>query len=333
MTTNDQQPPKRGLGRGLNALFDDEESNYTAPTAAVVEKISEGKSAAVQNNPGTGRTLLMVDQLFPGTFQPRYDFDEKALEALSQSIKQHGVLQPILVRAEIKDFKPTGRYEIIAGERRWRASQLAQLHEVPVVIHEFSDEEALQVALVENLQRADLNPIEEAKGYYRLMTEFKYSQDELGEILGKSRSHVANTIRLLNLPDSVQNFVREGKITSGHARALVTAHDSKSLAQKIIDKGLSVRQTEKMVAEQLGRAPKAGSKAASGAGDSGVRMHAKDADTLALEKELAHAIGMNVSIDTPDGHQGKVTISFKSLDQLDDVIKRLMTSPTNRLLG
>lgn len=322
--TQDQQPPKRGLGRGLNALFEDEESSaYSAPTAAVVGKISQN-APKTPDAAGAMRTHLMIDQLAPGKFQPRYDFDEGAINMLAESIKQHGILQPLLVRA---DGQNSGRYEIIAGERRWRAAQVAQLHEVPVVIHTFSDEEALQVALVENLQRADLNPIEEAKGYYRLMVDFKYSQDELGEILGKSRSHVANTIRLLNLPEAVQNLVREGKLSSGHARALVTAHDAKGLAKKIVDKGLSVRQTEKLVAQQLGRTPKTRS-----GGGHAAAQH-KDADTIALEKELTNAIGMKVSIDAPEGHEGTIAISFRSLDQLDDLIKRLSQTPTNKLMG
>lgn len=321
--TKDQQP-KRGLGRGLNALFDDEETGYSPalPSAPAAAPRPSGDSS------GAMRMSVMIDQLYPGVYQPRHDFREEALETLCESIKQHGILQPILVRANTKE---PGRYEIIAGERRWRAAQKAALHEVPVIIHTFSDEEALQVALVENLQREDLNPIDEAQGYYRLMVDFKYSQDELGNILGKSRSHVANTIRLLNLPEVVQNYVREGKLSSGHARALVTAKDSKSLAAKIIEKGLSVRQVEKLVAQQSGRVQK--TKDAPGTAPDAV-VQAKDADTLALEKEISHALGMNVSINTKgEGREGNVMIEFKSLDQLDDVIKRLLQTPTNRLMG
>lgn len=296
-------PKSRGLGRGLNALFEDDEGVYP-------QVDPEGE---IQ---GRKRDMVGIDQLEAGPGQPRTVFDSKALDELASSIKRHGVLQPLLVR-ENKDN--SGNYEIIAGERRWRAAQRAQLHEVPVIVLTMTDLEAFEVALIENLQREDLDPIDEAMGYQRLMDLHDYTQEKLAEGLGKSRSHIANMMRLLQLPKSVQNLLSEGKISSGHARALVTAENAESLAKEVVAKGLSVRETEKLAAEAAGRkaAPSAKGKKTE------EEPYHKDVDTLALERELSNVIGMRVSIDSRDGKAGKLSIGFKSLDQLDEVIQRL----------
>ena len=299
-------PKSRGLGRGLNALFEDDEDNY-------LQSDPEGE---IQ---GRKRDVVGVDQLKAGPGQPRTVFDDEALTELASSIRQHGVLQPLLVR---EDQDGSGIYEIIAGERRWRAAQKAQLHEVPVIVLTLTDMEAFEVALIENLQREDLDPIDEAAGYQRLMNQYEYTQEKLAESLGKSRSHIANMIRLLQLPAPVQKLVSEGKLSSGHARALVTAKNAEALAKEVVAKGLSVRETEKLAAEAAGRkaAPSAKGK------KSDEEPYHKDVDTLALEQELSNVIGMRVSIDSRDGKAGKVSINFKSLDQLDDIIQRLAGS-------
>lgn len=297
---SEMNPKSRGLGRGLNALFEDDEGVY--PQADL-----DGQVA------GRARTMLGLDQLEPGKGQPRRVFKEDALAELAESIKQHGVLQPILVRENADN---SGLYEIIAGERRWRASQKAQLHEVPVIVLSITDAQAFEIALIENLQREDLDPIEEAGGYQKLLEEYDYTQEQLAENLGKSRSHIANTVRLLQLPEAVQGYVSDGKLSAGHARALITADNPANLAKQVIAGDLSVRDTEKLVAETQGRTQKTSSKTKA-AGPS------KDVDTLALEEEISNKIGMRVSIDSVDGKTGKLSIEFKSLDQLDDLIKRL----------
>ncbi|HPF78663.1 MAG TPA: ParB/RepB/Spo0J family partition protein [Alphaproteobacteria bacterium] len=300
-------PKGRGLGRGLGALFGDEEEVYP-------------QFNAEENIPDSSRKVVGVEQLFPCPDQPRRHFDEQAIKELSLSIAEHGLLQPILVRP---DKTRDGMYEIIAGERRWRASQKAQLHEVPVIIRDLDDAAAFQIALVENLQRQDLNAIEEAQGYNRLVEEFGHSHESVGEVLGKSRSHVANMIRLLQLPSSVQTMVVNGDLSAGHARALLKAEQPALMAQEVVNKKLSVRETEKLVAEYEGREIQhrsSGTKKGPGFSE-------KDADTLALEKEVSNQLGMNVAIDMKDAHQGKMTISFKNLDQLDDVLQRLAQRP------
>ncbi len=295
-------PKSRGLGRGLNALFEDDEEVYP-------QVDPEGP---IQ---GRARNMVGIDQLEPGPGQPRTIFDDKALAELASSIKRHGVLQPLLVRENKDDSE---HYEIIAGERRWRAAQKAQLHEVPVIVLTLSDMEAFEVALIENLQREDLDPIDEAMGYQKLMDLHGYTQEKLAESLGKSRSYIANMLRLMQLPEPVQKLLSEGKISNGHARALVTAENAESLAKLVVSQGLSVRETEKLAAEAAGReAPPSSKKKAA------EEEYHKDVDTLALEKELSDSIGMRVGINSRDGKSGKVTVDFKSLDQLDDIIQRL----------
>ncbi len=295
-------PKNRGLGRGLNALFDDDEG-------VLPQKDADGQ---IQ---GRKRDMLGVDQLEAGDGQPRTVFNDEALDELAESLRRHGVLQPLLVR---EHNEHSGRYQIIAGERRWRAAQLAQLHEVPVIVMSISDAEAYEIALIENLQREDLDPIDEARGYQKLMDVHGYTQEKLAESLGKSRSHIANMSRLLQLPVKVQNLLSKGDISIGHARALITAENAEVLVKDIIKRNLNVRETESLVADSQGRDVKSKTKSQD-------QQHAldKDVDTLALEEEMSNALGMRVSIDSRDGQKGRVAIEFKSLDQLDELLRRL----------
>jgi ParB family chromosome partitioning protein len=283
-------PPKR-LGRGLAALM--------------------GDAAAPPNVAAAGVQALPVDVLEPSPYQPRKTMDETALAELAESIRQRGILQPLLVRAH-----PTapGHYQIIAGERRWRAAQRVPLHEVPVLVRTLTDTEAMAAGLVENLQREDLNPIEEAEGYQRLTRDFHMSQEALGEAVGKSRSHITNTLRVLKLPEPVLAHVRAGALTMGHARALLGLKDPLRGAQDVMKKGLSVRQTEEMV-ETLNRrregAPTAKKPAA-----------VEDNDVEALARRLTERLGLRVKISF-DGKKGAVTLAYQSLDQLDSLLALL----------
>lgn len=315
--SDDLNPKARGLGRGLNALFEDDEGVYP-------QIDPEGPLQ------GRARVMLGVDQLQPGAGQPRRIFRDESIAELASSIRQHGVLQPLLVR-ELGDL--TGRYEIIAGERRWRAAQKAQLHEVPVIVLSISDIEAFEIALIENLQREDLDPLDEAMGYQKLMEQYNYTQDKLAESLGKSRSHIANMTRLLNLPFMVQNYLSDGKISIGHARALIPAGDkAESLAKEIMAKNLSVRDTEKLAASALGKAKPA----KKGGGAAGPQVNfgpdEKDVNTLALEKDLIDILGMRVVIAPQKGDQsaGYIRIDYANLDQLDDLCLRLARMPDVR---
>ena len=289
---SDERQP-HNLGRGLSALFQDEGEDY-----ASLDQVRQTKT-------------VPVEFLTPGRFQPRHRFDAGDMESLVASIRERGVLQPILVR---RSPDSASSFEIVAGERRWRAAQLAQLHEVPVLVREFSDEEALEVALVENIQRADLTVIEEARGYQRLVEEFGYTNQTLGQAVGKSRSHIANMIRLLDLPAPVQEMVEDGRLSAGHARALIGAADPLALAQKVAKRGLNVRQTE-----ALARAEKQPAKARSAPTP-------KDVDTARLERNLSHLLGLKVEIELR-GEGGVLTIRYDTLDQLDDVLHRLQGRP------
>lgn len=307
-----------GLGLGLNALFDEEES--ASVVAAIEEKIeSEPESARKRYSVGVG-------QLSPSEFQPRRIFSEDSIGELASSIKQYGVLQPLLVRQNPSNPE---QYEIIAGERRWRAAQQAQLHEVPVIVLELSELDAFKIALIENLQREDLNVIDEALGYERLLDNYSLTQDELAKAVGKSRPHITNTVRLLTLPSIVQAHVGAGDISMGHARALITAKDPETLVKQVIAKGLSVRQTEKLAADKKGVPQQKRSKTIT----RGVAANDKDADTVALENDISNALGMRVSIDSADGKSGKLSVEFKSLEQLDEVLHRLAHFPGSRLNG
>tara|TARA_R110002095_G_scaffold70553_5_gene60140 strand:- start:4983 stop:5972 length:990 start_codon:yes stop_codon:yes gene_type:complete len=306
----------QGLGRGLNALFDDEE------TSAVIEEIEQ----RIQNEPSDARPryTVGVEQLYPSPFQPRRIFSDDSINELASSIAQYGVLQPLLVR---EDPENADHYEIIAGERRWRAAQRAQLHDLPVIILDISELDAFKIALIENLQREDLDPIDEAMGYQKLLEDYNQTQEELAKAVGKSRPHITNMVRLLNLPSTVQAHLSAGDLTMGHARALITAHDPEALAKQVIAKGLSVRQTEKFAADKKGVEQKSRPRPLT------QPKATKDADTIALENDISNALGMQVSIDSADGKSGKLSVEFKSLDQLDEVLHRLAHFPGNRLSG
>lgn len=282
---------RKRLGRGLAALLGD-----VAEPEAVAER------AGVRHVP--------VEFLKPNPRNPRRTFGEDDLADLAASVKEKGIVQPILVRPVKGAFN---QFEIIAGERRWRAAQRAGLHDVPVLVQDVSDREALELAIIENVQRADLNALEEALGYESLMSEFAYTQQDLAQIIGKSRSHVANTLRLLKLPDSVQAHLRDGRLTAGHARALVGAADPEVLAKRIIDEGLTVRDIE-----ALAQAPKPADVAKGGR-----PKKSKDADTVALERGLTERLGLAVSIEHRSDHSGEVKVRYQSLDQLDEILKLL----------
>lgn len=281
------------LGRGLDALFDNGQD--TAETAI--------PAAAAAGAPA----VLAISDLYPGRNQPRQIFTESEIEELADSIRNLGIIQPLIVRP---DAENAGGYEIIAGERRWRAAQLAQLDVVPVIVRDFTDSESLEVALVENLQRENLSPLEEAEGYRRLIDEYQHTQDALGQMLGKSRSHVANTMRLLQLPDAVKDMVNNGAISAGHGRALLGADDPLASAKAVVRRGLNVRQTERLVAKT------------SGDEQIPAQTKDKDADTLALQNDLSTFLGLKVDIDFFDPG-GRLTITYKTLEQLDDVLHRL----------
>ncbi len=286
---------RASLGRGLSALFGEATEDYSA-----LDKVRQSKQ-------------VPIEFIHPGRYQPRRTFDEEALQGLVESIRDKGILQPLLVR---RDADSTTSYELIAGERRWRAAQIAGLHEVPVVIRDLSDREALEIALIENIQRQDLTPLEEAEGYRRLMEEFEHTQEDLARAVGKSRSHVANMMRLLALPDPVKGMVQDGALSAGHARALLTAPDPVAVAKEVVKRGLNVRQTEDLM---RGGAAK-GKKSAAAAPDTDPSL--KDVDLVNLEEEISARIGLKVAI-TPQGKRGTITIHYQTLDQLDDVLRRL----------
>jgi ParB family transcriptional regulator, chromosome partitioning protein len=289
------EPSRRrpsGLGRGLSALLGEVER----------EQPIEGAGEASVD----GIRMIAVADIRPHPDQPRRHFDEEKLEELAQSIAERGVLQPIVVR------KAGTGFQIVAGERRWRAAQRARLHEVPALVRDLSDTETLEIAIIENIQRADLNAIEEAEAYQRLVSDFGHTQEALGKLVHKSRSHVANLLRLLELPASVRQEVATGALTMGHARALITAPDPEKLAAEVIRRGLSVRDTEKLARVAK---PGAGTREAKPKGST-------DADIVALERQLGDMLGLAVRI-THQGEGGVVTLSYSSLDQLDMICQRL----------
>jgi ParB family chromosome partitioning protein len=314
---------KRGLGRGLSALIGDgakkaltEPAPVNAPASPPVGQSAPAQASQPASAGGAGFQQLGVDQLVPGKFQPRQNFDDDELQALAASLQKSGVLQPLLVRPLPKADGATPSYEIIAGERRWRAAQLAKLHSVPAIVRALDDSESLEVGIIENVQRADLNPIEEAEGYQRLMSEFAYTQAELAKTIGKSRSHIANMLRLTGATDFVRQALVKGTLSAGHARALLGHDQADGLAKKVIAQGLSVRATEALAANKAGKK--------SAAARAKVKTE-KDADTRALEKTLTDSLGFTVAIhDCGDDTGGQVTIDYKSLSQLDAVIARLM---------
>ena len=293
---SEKKSKSRGLGRGLSALMAD----------ANVQKTQKTEEKQDVRGFSTEQTVP-IEKIFANPGQPRRTFEPDQLKDLANSIRTKGVLQPLIVRD--RPDHP-GEYEIVAGERRWRAAQIAQLHEVPILVRKLTNLKALEIALVENLQRANLLPLEEARGYEQLIQEFSHTQEKLGEMLGKSRSHVANMIRLLSLPDSVKSLITSGALSAGHARALLNASNPGELAQLVVKRGLNVRQTETL-------AKKAGVKSRKSP-----NKYEKDADTLALEREISTSLGLSVSIHfTPSG--GKVTVNYDTLEQLDEVLGRL----------
>ncbi len=302
---------KRGLGRGLSALIGDaladEENNidaYAPEAAENVTSLTQGDTAI---------RMVGLDQLVAGKFQPRRKFDDAKAQDLVRSIEQKGVLQPLLVRPLAGD---NDRYEIIAGERRWRAAQKAKIHDIPVIIRAFNDREALEIGIIENVQRADLNAIEEAQAYIRLMQEFDYTQEQLAQTLGKTRSYIANILRLNGLDEAVQFLLIEGKLTPGHARALVNYPDALGLAKKIIAEGLSVRAVEKIISNHGKMSQKPPSNAVHNENN-------ENADIRAFEHKLSEVLGLNISIDHDARKGGVMSIRYNSLDQLDYISRRL----------
>jgi ParB family chromosome partitioning protein len=295
-----------GLGRGLSALLGEVESEVLAASANPDLKPPAGHQTA-PGAPAEARAprTLPIALLRANPFQPRDHFDPEQLEELAASIRDKGIIQPIIVRPVPGK---SDEYQIVAGERRWRAAQKARLHEVPVVIKAFTDAEALEVALIENIQRADLNAIEEARGYRQLIEKFNYTQEALGQVIGRSRSHIANTLRLLQLPQTVQDYISSGKLSAGHARALVGAPDPESMAKDLIEGRANVREAEERSRKAKGKKK---------------RTIGKDADTRALEQSLGTQLGLSVNIAHKGDKGGEIKIAYKTLEQLDDLCEKL----------
>lgn len=287
----------RGLGRGLSALIADVE----------------------ETKPGPQARMIPIERLHPGKYQPRHRFDDAALDALAESLKQQGVLQPLLVRPHPSK---KNEFEIVAGERRWRAAQRAGLHDVPIAIVDATDVQSLEFAIIENVQRADLNPIEEAAGYVALMEQCNHTQDQVAQIVGKSRPYVANMVRLLKLPDPVKNLVRQGKLSAGHARVLIGHGNPMALAELAIGEDFSVRQLEEWVRQPEGQPGDVYLEKMRKKSGGGTSAPAKDADTRALERRLTDALGLEVSIDHR-GEKGTLSVKYTDLDQLDAVVRKL----------
>lgn len=289
-----------GLGRGLAALLEE-----IGPSSA------RGDDTGAAASDGTPPALVPVASISPNPNQPRREFDETELQQLSSSIRTHGLVQPLLLRPA-----PNGGYEIVAGERRWRAAQMAQIHEVPAVVRPMDDATAYQIAIVENVQRADLNPVEEARAYDRLTSDYGHSAEAIGTLVGKSRSHIANMMRLLKLPNRALDLLRDGQLSVGHARALVGREDAADLAEDIVDQNLSVREVEELVAGRRNRERQSRPRPTARSGE-------KDPDTAALEAALSDATGLKVSI-AGSGATGRVVIDYTDLDQLDMLVQRLI---------
>ena len=278
---------KKGLGRGLSSLM------------------GESATEELKSQSTSGDLKIAISKLRPSSIQPRRLFDKNSINELAESIKSKGIVQPILVRPSKSEV---GEYEIIAGERRWRAAQIAQLHELPAVVKNLDDVEALEMAIIENVQRADLSPIEEAAGYKKLMEQYNHTQEALAPIVGKSRSHIANIIRLLNLPASIQDMISQGIITSGHARAIMNSAFPEELAKKIVDEKLSVRQAESLVKDKKTKLTK---------------NKLKPADTVDLEQRLTELLGLDVVISDNGKRGGSIKVKYKTLDQLELVTNKL----------
>jgi len=291
----DSRPKSRGLGRGLSALMAD-----------------VGPASAAPDAPRLAERTLPIDRIHPNPDQPRRSFNADALAELAASIREKGVIQPLIVRPSPRT---PDAFEIVAGERRWRAAQQVQVHEVPVIVRDFDDTEVLEVAIIENIQRADLNPVDEAAGFRQLMDRFGHTQDQLATALGKSRSHIANALRLLTLPDGVRHLLTEGRLSAGHARALVGHDEAEAIAARVVSEGLSVRAVEALTRRK--KADPTGGRSPRGAPE-------KDADTRQIEAELAAALGMRVTIDhIPGTEGGTLSIRYADLGQLDDLLRAL----------
>ena len=292
---------KKGLGRGLSSFLDVDSFDDIVEISNAEDGVSKVPNSS---------NFLPIEQLVPNQNQPRKDFSADELKSLASSIRETGIIQPILVR------KNNSFYEIVAGERRWRAAQLAKIHEVPVLIKELTNEEVVKISIIENIQRVDLNPIEEANSYHQLIRDFGYTQEKVSSSLGKSRSYIANSLRLLSLPESIIKLLKEGKLTSGHARALVGVKNSEFLAKKIIEEGLSVRDIENIVKKEIAQS------------NNRVKMEPaikKDVDTLNLEQDLKIALGLKTIIDhNENSGGGSVIIKYKDLEQLDVFCSKIM---------
>jgi ParB family chromosome partitioning protein len=284
---------RTNLGRGLSALL----GNEAVEAPPTLDRLTK---------------LVPIAYLRPGQFQPRTQFDDEQMAELALSIKQNGILQPLIARPDPDD---SSSYEIICGERRWRAAQIARLHEVPIIIRELTNQQAIEIGLVENIQREDLSSLDEAEGYQRLIEEFSYTQEDMARVVGKSRSHIANTLRLLSLVKPIKDMLRQDKLSAGHARALLNAADGEAIAKRIIAEGLSVRATEVLVRKQ-----------AEGPSKKPMRP-AKASDTLALERDITDQLGLVATI-SGGAEGGSLTVHFKTLDQLDELVQRISgTSP------
>ncbi|MEM9044126.1 MAG: ParB/RepB/Spo0J family partition protein [Pseudomonadota bacterium] len=297
-----KKPERKKLGRGLSALLGD--------VAETSINVSNVPTPAQPNQSDRPVQTVAIDLIHPNPDQPRRTFREEELNELAASIRERGVIQPVILR---RDPKKSSEYQIVAGERRWRAAQRAELHELPVVVRDLDDQSVLEIALIENIQRADLNPIEEAMGYTQLLERFNYTQEALAKIVGKSRPHLANMMRLLALPDVVRRLVQDGQLSAGHARALITASDPETLAFKAVREGLTVRQVEDLVRKSaIARtSPPSASKPQ------------KDADTRQIEGDLSAALGMRVSIQHGTAGGGELKIRYKDLDDLDKLLSHL----------
>ncbi len=292
---------KKGLGRGLSSFLDVDSFDEIVEISNPEKEVSKASNSS---------NFLPIEHLVPNQNQPRKNFSEDELKSLASSIRETGIIQPILVR------KNNSFYEIVAGERRWRAAQLAKIHEVPVLIKELTNEEVVKISIVENIQRVDLNPIEEANSYHQLIRDFGYTQEKVSSSLGKSRSYIANSLRLLSLPKSIIKFLEEGKLTSGHARALVGVKNSEFLAKKIIEEGLSVRDIENIVKKGIDQSNNRIEKKPS---------IKKDVDTLNLEQDLKMALGLKTVIDhNENSGRGSIIIKYRDLEQLDEFCSKIM---------
>ena len=292
---------KKSLGRGLSSFLDVDGFDEIVEISNPENEVSKTLDSS---------NFLPIELLVPNKNQPRKEFSEDELKSLASSIRETGIIQPILVR------KNNSFYEIVAGERRWRAAQLAKIHEVPVLIKELTNEEVVKISIIENIQRVDLNPIEEANSYHQLIKDFGYTQEKVSLSLGKSRSYIANSLRLLSLPDSIIKFLKEGKLTSGHARALVGVKNSEFLAKKIIEEGLSVRDIENIIKKGIDQSNNRIEKKPS---------IKKDVDTLNLEQDLKMALGLKTVIDhNENSGRGRIIIKYRDLEQLDEFCSKIM---------